>query len=79
MAHPGDSPNLAPSDFFHFGFLREKLPEYQIPDRESRKSTIMQIFGEISEEMLISVLAPWIERLKWVMKHNGDYQVGKKL
>jgi hypothetical protein len=28
---------LAPSDFFLFGFLKEKLPEYQILDRESLK------------------------------------------
>jgi hypothetical protein len=73
MPHPAHSPALTLSDFFLFGFLKKKLPEYQIPDRESLKSTIMQISGELSEETLISVFAAWIELLKWVIKHNGEY------
>jgi hypothetical protein len=73
MPHSAESSDLAPSDFFLFGFLKEKLPEYQIPDRESLKSTIMQIFSEISEETLISVFTAWIERLRGVIGHNGEY------
>jgi hypothetical protein len=41
MSHPAYRPDLRSSDVFLFGFLKEKLPEYQIPDRESPKSTIM--------------------------------------
>jgi hypothetical protein len=63
MPHPAYSPDLAPGDFLLFGFLKEKLPEYRIADRESRKSTIMKI----------SVATAWIERLKWAIKHNGEY------
>jgi hypothetical protein len=73
MPHPVSSSDLAPRDFFLFGFLKEKLPEDQIPDRESPQRTIMEIFGKISEETLTSVVAAWIERLKWVIKHSGEY------
>jgi hypothetical protein len=64
---------LAPSDSFLFGFLKEKLPEYQIPDRENLKRMIMHSFSEISQETLLSVFAAWIERPKWVVKSNGEY------
>jgi hypothetical protein len=73
IPHPAYSPDLAPSHPFLFGFLKEKLPEYQIPDRENLKRMIMHIFSEISEETLISVFAAWIERLEWVIKNNGEY------
>jgi hypothetical protein len=73
MPHPAYSPDIAPSDFFLFGFLKEKLPEYHIPDRESLKSTIMHIFSEMPEETLVAVFETWPKRLKWVIEHNGEY------
>jgi hypothetical protein len=65
------SPDLAPSDFFLFGFMKTRLSEYDIPDRKDLKSAISQIFAEISQDMLISVFEAWIKRLKWVIMHRG--------
>jgi transposase len=73
VPHPAYSPDLAPSDFFLFGFLKTKLQEYDIPDRETLKSAISDIFAEISEDTLISVFEAWIKRLKWVIAHQGEY------
>jgi hypothetical protein len=73
MPHPAYRPDLAPSDFFLFGFVTTRLPEYDIPDREGLKSAISQIFTEISKNMLMSVFEAWIKRLRWVNAHQGEY------
>jgi hypothetical protein len=67
------SSDIAPSDFFLFGYLQEKLTEYGIPDRERLKSAITHIFSEIGQETLITVFGTWIKRLKWVIKHEREY------
>jgi hypothetical protein len=50
IPQPSYSPDKAPSDFFLFGDLKEKLTEYDIPDRERRKLAITHIFSEIGQE-----------------------------
>jgi hypothetical protein len=54
MPHPAYSPNLAPSDLF-FGYIKRKLTEYEIPDRESLKSAITHMFGEIGQDTFILI------------------------
>jgi hypothetical protein len=53
---PSYSPNIAPSDFVLFGYLKKKLTEYDIPDRVRLKLAITHIFSEIGQETLIPVL-----------------------
>jgi hypothetical protein len=67
------SPDIAPSDFFFFGYLKEKLTEYDIQDRERLKLAITHIFSEIGQETLITVFGNWIKRLKRVIKHEEDF------
>jgi hypothetical protein len=73
IPQPSYSPDIAPSDFFLFGHLKEKLTEYDFPDRERRKLAITHIFREIGQETLITGFGTWIKRLKWVIKHEGEY------
>jgi hypothetical protein len=49
------NPDSAPSDFFLFGYMKQKLTECDIPDRESLKCAITRIFDEIGQEMLTTV------------------------
>jgi hypothetical protein len=35
-------PDIVPSDFFLFDYIKRKLTEYDIPDRQSLKSVIAQ-------------------------------------
>jgi hypothetical protein len=51
----------------------EKLTEYDIPDRQSSKSAITHIFDEIEQETLISVFETEINRLAWMIEHEGKY------
>jgi hypothetical protein len=71
IPQPSYSPDIAPCDFFLFGYLKEKLTEYDIPDREGLKLAITHIFSEIGQETLITVFETWIKQLKWVIKHEG--------
>jgi hypothetical protein len=73
LPHPAYSPDLAPSDFFLFGYIKEKLTDCNCSTREELIGAIIQIFNEIGQEVLLSVFTSWLKRLKWVIKHEGEY------
>jgi histone-lysine N-methyltransferase SETMAR len=73
MPQPAYSPDLAPSDFFLFGFLKQQLQGVHLADREALKSAICQIFSRIDRKLLISVFVDWMQRLKWVIENEGEY------
>jgi transposase len=73
MPHPAYSPDLAPSDFFLFGYVKGKLTDYQCETRDELKAAISEIFGGIGKETLHRVFLEWMKRLKWVTKHKGEY------
>jgi hypothetical protein len=65
LPHPVSSPDLAPSDFFIFGYLKEKLTAFHCTTRDELKSAIITIFNEIDTETLLAVFNSWLERLEW--------------
>jgi hypothetical protein len=73
MPQPAYSPDLAPSDFFLFGFLKQQLQGVHLADREALKTAICQLFSQIDREVLISVFVDWMERLKWVIESGWEY------
>jgi hypothetical protein len=64
LRHPAYSSDLAPSDFFLFVSLKEKLIDFDCRSREDPKSTITSIFTEIDKETLVAIFLSWIEWLK---------------
>jgi hypothetical protein len=70
--HPVCSPDLAPIDFFLFGYIQGKLIECDIPGQQSLQSAITHIFDEIGQETFMAVFETWINRLESVRKHEGD-------
>jgi hypothetical protein len=72
IPHPAYSPDLTPSDFFLFGYIKQKLTEYDIPDRKNLKSGITYIFHEIGQETLMTVLETWTNRLEWVSGYKVE-------
>jgi hypothetical protein len=66
-------PNLAPYDFFRYGYIKRKLTEYHIPDRQSLKSALTHISAEIGQETQIAVFETCINRLELVIEHEGEY------
>jgi hypothetical protein len=73
IRHPAHTLNLALGDFFLFVYIKRKLTEYDIPDRQSSKSTITHIFDEIRPETLEAVFETSTNRLDWVTEHKGEY------
>jgi hypothetical protein len=73
LQHPAYSPDLAPSDFFLFGYLKEKLTSFDCGSRDDLKSAITSIFSEIDKETLIAVFLSWMKRLRWVIRKKGQY------
>jgi hypothetical protein len=73
LPHSTYSPDLAPSDFFLFEDLKEKLTDYNRGPWEQLKEAIIEIFNEIPQDALVLVFMSWMKRLRWVIKHEREY------
>jgi hypothetical protein len=73
MAQSAYSPGPTPSDFFPFGYVKQKLQAVHTRDRERLKSEIIRIFSGIGPDVLISVFEDWMKRLEWVVQNGGEY------
>jgi hypothetical protein len=70
--HPSDSPDLAPSDFFPFGYVKRKLMGYHAESPSELLIRIQVILSEIPRETLNAVFLEWIERLQKYIDTNGE-------
>lgn len=70
---PPFSPDIAPSDFFLFGYLTDKLRGQLFTSFDDLQERIIEILTEISHEILIQVFQTWIDRCKWVSTNRGVY------
>jgi transposase len=73
VPHPPCSPDLAPSDFFLFGYVKERLKGMVFPLYEELMDAISEVVTGIESETLNAVFEHWMERLEWVSKNNGNY------
>jgi hypothetical protein len=73
LPHPAYSPDIAPSDFFLFGYVKEQQKGMQFEDSAALLSNIQEIFENMENGVLIRVFEEWITRLMWVIDHNGEY------
>jgi transposase len=62
--HPPDSPDLAPSDFFLFGYVKERLKGMLFLSYEELLDAIGEVVTGIESETLTAVLEHWIKRLE---------------
>jgi hypothetical protein len=72
LPHTDCSPDLAPSDFFLFGYIRRKLSDYDCESGEDLLNALTEFWTGGDQEMLANVFESWVNRLKWVMKHEGN-------
>jgi transposase len=70
---PPYSPDLAPSDFFLFDYVKDRLQEIIFASPEELLAGISEVLDEIPPETLPRVFEHWIERLEWVSQNNGEY------
>jgi hypothetical protein len=72
-SHPPYSPDLAPCDFFLFGYVKNCLQGASFQSREELFTAIAETVTAIPGDTLHSVFENWMERLEWVSRNNGDY------
>jgi histone-lysine N-methyltransferase SETMAR len=71
--HPPYSLNLTPSDFFLFGYVKERLKGILFPSYEELLDAIGEVVTGIESETLTAVFEHWMERLGCVSENNGEY------
>jgi hypothetical protein len=71
--HPPYLSDLAPSDFFLFGYVKECLKGMIFPSYEELLDAIGEVMTGIESETLTAVFEHWMEKLEWMSKTNGDY------
>jgi hypothetical protein len=67
------SPNLAPSGFFLFRYVKGKLMGYRIETPSELLVRIRVIMAEIPRETLNAVFLEWMERLQKRAQVDGEY------
>jgi hypothetical protein len=71
--HPGNSYDLAPSDFFLFVYVKACLKGMVFLSYEELLDAIGEVVTSIKLETLSAVFEHWTKRLEWMSKNNGDY------
>jgi histone-lysine N-methyltransferase SETMAR len=70
--HPPYSPDLAPSAFFLFGYVKGKLMRYRAETPSEFLVRIRIILAEIPRETLNAVFLEWMERLQKCVQVDGE-------
>ena len=71
--HPAFSPDLAPSDFYLFGKVKNALKGSEFQCEQELFESVVQILTQITREELESVMDEWEKRLRACISANGDY------
>jgi histone-lysine N-methyltransferase SETMAR len=71
--HSPYSPDLVPSDFFFFGYVKGKLMGCRAETPPELLVRIRSILAEIPRETFNAVFLEWMERLQKCVQVNGEY------
>ena len=71
--HPPYSPDIAPSDFFLFGYVKEKLRGESFKERNELYQAIVSIIEDISEKTKRNVFQEWTKRCFGIHSNHGEY------
>ena len=71
MDHPPYSPDLAPSDFWLFDYVKQRIDDHT--SAESLVKQITKIVNDIPKEEWQKTFNKWIERMELCIKNKGDY------
>jgi hypothetical protein len=67
------SPDLAPSDFYLFPTVKEKLERIQVVDENQFSKSLQAILRGIDREELNRVFQAWVWRVQEINEGNEDY------
>ena len=70
---PPYSPDIAPSDFYLFGYIKQKLQGCKFESVDQLLGKVNEILEDISTEVLKKVFLEWERRLRQVIESDGNY------
>lgn len=73
LHHPPYSPDLAPADFFLFGFVKEKLRGREFPSAQAAVRAYEDEVKNIPRNMWHSAFDNWFARMTACVNVHGDY------
>jgi hypothetical protein len=73
MPHPLYSPDIAPSDFFLFGYLKDKLQGCSYDSADELFSAITDLMETLEKSLLRCVFDKWILRLHLIVESGGEW------
>jgi hypothetical protein len=71
--HPPYSPDMAPSDFFLFGYIKQKIAGQEFVSLDDLLEAIREEFGRLSKSFLESVFYEWLIRLQNYLDYQDSY------
>jgi hypothetical protein len=71
--HPPYSPELAPSDFYPFGYVKRCLAGLSFEDADQLLAAIKGVPEGIEQVSLQAVFLEWMDRLRKCIATNGKY------
>jgi hypothetical protein len=71
--HPPCSPDLAPSDYFRFGYIKDILKGLSFPSALQLPRAIKPAEQSIDQSTLMATFDQWIVRAEPCIQLNGDY------
>jgi histone-lysine N-methyltransferase SETMAR len=73
VPHPPFSPDLAPSDFWLFSYVKISLVGQTFDEPERLLEVITEVLNEIRPPEVVAVFSYCTERARWVLEINGEY------
>jgi hypothetical protein len=72
LPHPPYSPDLAPCDFWLFGYLKNSLEGRFFDDDMALRAAVTEILVSIEPEVFVSVFNEWKSQLQQCIDRGGD-------
>jgi hypothetical protein len=73
MPYPPNSPDIAPSDFYLFGTVRQRLQTCQGRSFEELQENAREILDFIGPTELAATMRAWLGRLQKAIDTNGEW------
>jgi histone-lysine N-methyltransferase SETMAR len=73
IPHPPYSADLAPSDFYLFGYVKDRLQGHEFREGAELVSDILEILNRIPTDTLVDVFDNWMRRLQRCIYISGEY------
>jgi transposase len=71
--HPPYSPDLAPSDFYFFGFLKDRLKGSVCDESDELRGAIAAFLEDVERNSLERVFRHWMKKPQDCISGNGEY------